>query len=194
MKTPMLKYPKAFRNLRHSMTCWRTCPNCNQQIDIELALRLSGWSQLAPSKFGLKCPNCKMILAARQRPGMAVYWCVFAVVVALGLVGIATGHLTRPVMLVAAAGLGVYSVLMQRWRLKSLIELDVPPPGVELREIQPSAKEYDYLEGRGVRDKVFRVNQASAAVTGPEWICSNCKRSNPDRLMSAGNAITAEVK
>jgi hypothetical protein len=161
------------------MTCWRTCPNCNQQIDIELALRLSGWSRFAPPNCGVRCPKCKKVLAACQRAGMAVYWCVFSIVVALGLLGIATGHLTRPVMLLAAAVLGVFSVLMQRWRLKSLIELDLPPPGVELREVQPSAKEYEYLDGRGARDKVFRFNQASFEVTGPEWNCSNCKRSNP---------------
>ena len=104
---PMVGYPKvvtSFRNLRRAMRCWRTCPNCNQQIDIQLALRLSGWSKLASPKFGIRCPNRKKILAARQQGGIAAFWIAFAVVFAMEMLGIVTGHLARAGMLLTTLG------------------------------------------------------------------------------------------
>jgi hypothetical protein len=178
----LVRYAKvvtSFRGLRRAMHSWRTCPNCNQQFDLDLALRLSGWSKLAPSNFGIRCPNCKMILAARQRGGFAAFWAVLAVVFAIEMLAIATGHLTRTSVALIGLGLGVFALLMQRWRLRSLIELGLPPPGVELREVLPSAKEYAYLEGKDGRDKAFRFDPATTADPGPEWVCSNCKQPNP---------------
>ena len=174
-----LKIGTAFRNLRRAMRCWRTCPNCNQDIDIQLALRLSGWSKLAPPRFGIRCPNCKEILAARQRRGFAAFWIVFAVVFAVQMLGIWTGHLARAGILLTTLGLGVFAVFMQRWRLKSLIELSLPPPDVELREVLPSAREYAYLEGKSGRTKPFQFDPSTTEDPGPEWICSNCKQPNP---------------
>ena len=48
-------------------------PNCQQEIDIELALRLSSWTKLASSIHGVRCPTCKMVLATRQRKGYVVF-------------------------------------------------------------------------------------------------------------------------
>jgi hypothetical protein len=174
-----LKVVTSFRNLRRAMRCWRTCPNCNQQIDIGSAVGLSGWSKFASPNYGIRCPNCKKILAAGQQGGFAAFWIVFSVVFALEIIGIATGHLTRAGMLLATLGLGVFQVFMQRWRLKSLIELSLPPPGVELREVVPTARTYAYLEGKRGRTKAFQFDPATTEDPGPEWICSNCKQPNP---------------
>jgi hypothetical protein len=179
---PMVGYSKvvtSFRNFRSATRCWRTCPNCNQQIDIQLALRLSGWSKLASPKFGIRCPNCKKILAARQQGGIAAFWIVFAVVFAMEMLGIVTGHLARAGMFLSTLGLGVFAVFMQRWRLRSLIELSLPPPGVELREMLPSAREYAYLEGKSGPTKAFQFDPATTEEPGPEWICSKCRQPNP---------------
>ena len=54
----------SFRKLSIVLHYPRTWLNGHQTIDLELALRLSGWSELAPTSFGVRCPNCKMILAA----------------------------------------------------------------------------------------------------------------------------------
>jgi hypothetical protein len=178
----MIRYPKvftSFRKLRRAMQCWRICPNCNQQIDIALALRLSGWSKLASPKFGIRCPNCKTILAVRQRRGFAAFWIVFAIVFPMELLGIWTGHVTRAGMLLTALGLGLLGACMQRWRLRSLIELSLPPPGVELREVFPTTREYAYLEGKSGRTKPFQFHTAIPENLGPEWSCSNCKQLNP---------------
>jgi hypothetical protein len=107
---------------------WRTCPNCQQQIDIELALRLSSWSNLAPSNYGIRCPTCKMVLAAHQRAGSAAFWVVFAIVFAFIFLGIKTNQLTRIGVLPIVVGMGIFALLMNRWKLRSLIELTVPPP------------------------------------------------------------------
>ena len=73
----------------------------------------------------------------------------------------------------------MFALFMQRWRFRSLIELGLPPPGVELREVLPSAKEYAYFEGKDGRDKAFSFDLATTEDPGPEWICSNCKQPNP---------------
>jgi hypothetical protein len=120
-----------------------------------------------------------MILAARQRAGFGAAWVVLIVVFAMGVLGIATGHLTNTGAALLGLGFAVFAFFMQRWRLRSLIELGLPPPGVELREVQPSSKDYAYLEGKLRRDKSFRFDLATTETPGPEWICSNCKQSNP---------------
>ncbi len=179
---PRVKFAKvvtAFERLRRTMHYWRTCPNCKQQIDLESAIRRSGWSKLAPSNCGIRCPNCKMILAARQRGGYAAVWAVLAVVFAIEFLAIKTGHLTRTGMGLIGLGLLVFILFMQRWRLRSLIQLSLPPSGVDLREVLPSAKTYAYIEGKDGRDKAFRFDSATTEDPGPEWICSNCKHPNP---------------
>jgi hypothetical protein len=156
---------------------WRTCPDCQQQIDIELALRLSSWSKLAPSNCGVRCPTCKMVLAAHQRRGFAVFWVVFAI--AFVFLGIKTGLLTRVSVMPIVLGMAIFAALMNRWKLRSLIALSVPPPGVELREVHPSAKDYAYLEGKNGRDQELRFDTAMTEDSRPEWICANCEQSNP---------------
>jgi hypothetical protein len=178
----LVQYAKvvtSFKGLRRAMRSWRTCPNCNQQIDLALALRLSGWSKLVPSNFGIRCPNCRMVLAARQRGGFWIFWAVLAVVFVIEVVGIATGHVTRTSIGLVGLVLGVFALFMGRWRLKSLIELGLPPPGVELREVHPSARDYAYLEDKDGRDKAFQFDTTTKVEPGPEWICSNCKQPNP---------------
>jgi hypothetical protein len=183
----LLKYAKVFTslpNFRGASPSWRTCPNCHQPTDLELALRLSSWSKLAPSNCGVRCPNCKMILAARQRGGFGAFWVVVVAAFAtMVMIGQTTRQFSRTSVLLIESPfvvlLMVLALFMERWRLRSLIELSLPPPGVELREVHPSAKDYAYLEGRDERDKVFQFDAATTAVPGPEWICSNCKQSNP---------------
>ncbi len=169
------RYARVFTPLR----IWRACPNCQRQFDIGLAVSRSSWSSLAPSSCGVRCPTCKMVLAAHQRRGFAAFWIVFAVVFAMEMLCIVTGHLARAGMLLTTLGLGVFAVFMQRWRLKSLIELSLPPPGVELREVLPSAREYAYLEGKSGRTKAWQFDPATTEEPGPEWICSNCWQPNP---------------
>jgi hypothetical protein len=170
-----VKSAKAFIPFR----VWRTCPNCQQQIDIELALRLSSWSKLAPSNCGVRCPTCKMVLAAHQRTGFAAFWVTYTIVFAFVFVGVMTNQLTRISVLPIVAGMGVFALLMNRWKLRSLIELTVPPPGVVLREVHPSARDYAYLEGKNRREQEIRLDTAVTEDTRPEWICSNCEQSNP---------------
>jgi hypothetical protein len=158
---------------------WRTCPNCQQPIDIELALRLSSWSKLAPSNCGVRCPTCKMVLVAHQRSGFAAFWVVFVIVFAFIFFAIKTNQLTRISMLPIVLGMGVFALLMNRWKLRSLIELTVPPPGVVLREVHPSAKDYAYLESNRGREQALRLDTALTEDSRPEWICSNCEQSNP---------------
>jgi hypothetical protein len=158
---------------------WRTCPNCQQQIDIELALRLSSWSSLAPSNYGIRCPTCKMVLAAHQRADSAAFWVVFVIVFAFVFLGIKTNHLTRIGVLPIVVGMGIFALLMNRWKLRALIELSVPPPGVVLREVHPSANDYAHLEGKNGREQELRLDTAVTEDSRPEWICSNCEQSNP---------------
>ncbi len=163
----------------NSSQIWRSCPNCHQQFDIGPALHRSGWSTLASSRFGVRCPICKMVLAAHQRRGFAAFWFVFVVVFTSVFAGIATKHLARVTMLPIAVAMAIFAVLMNRWKLRTLIELSVPPPGVALREVYPSAKEYAYLEGKAERGREFRIEASEAEDSRPEWICSNCKQPNP---------------
>jgi hypothetical protein len=177
-----VKYAKAvsaFQNVYRDMRNWRTCPNCHQRIDLDSALGVSGWSKLAPSNCGVRCPNCKKVLAARQRRGFAVFWAVLAVVTAIVMLGRATGRLSVISVALIELGLLVFVWFMRRWRVRSLIELSLPPPGVELREVRPSSKEYAYLEGKDGRDQAFRFDPAAKADQRPEWICGNCKQPNP---------------
>ena len=162
-----------------SFRIWRTCPNCHQEFDIESALHLSEWSTLAPSNCGVRCPTCKLVLVAHQRRGFAVFWAVFTIVFAFVFVGIKTNQLTRVAVLPIVVGMGIFAVLMKRWKLRSLIELSVPPPGVVLREVHPSAKDYAYLEGKNGRVQVVRIETSVTEDSRPEWICSNCEQSNP---------------
>jgi hypothetical protein len=97
---------------RWRKTLLANLPNCNQQIDLALALRLSGWSKWAPSNFGVRCPNCKMILAARQHGGFAAFWAVLAVVSAIEVLAIVTGHLTRTNMARISLALGLFALFM----------------------------------------------------------------------------------
>src|ERR1700679_720321 len=120
-----------------------------------------------------------MILAARQRGGDSAFWAVFAVVSAFVLLGITTGRLSRINVLLIESGLAVFAVCMQRWRLRSLIELSVPPPGVELREVLPSEKEYAYRDGKEGRDRAFRIDPATTDDHRPEWVCGNYNEPNP---------------
>lgn len=178
----LLKYAKVitpFSVYRGAKLFWQPCPNCQQQIDIELALRLSSWSKLAPSNCGVRCPNCKMVLAARQRRVLAAAWAVLALGFALVLLGITTGRLTRISVFLTVLGLAIFAVFMQRWKLRSLIKLSLPPLDVELREVHPSAKDYAYLEGRNGHDQELRIEPATTDDSQREWICSNCERSNP---------------
>jgi hypothetical protein len=172
---PLLKRAKVGK----SFLIWRTCPNCHQQFDIESALHLSGWSSLAPSNFGVRCPICKMVLAAHQRKGFGAFWAVFAIVFTFAFVGIMTKHLTRVTVLPIVVGMAIFAVLMSRWKIRSLIELSVPPSGVVLREVHSSAKDYAYLEGKDGRERELRIETPVAEDSRPEWICSNCKQSNP---------------
>ena len=169
----------SFNRLRRAMHCWRTCPNCRQQIDLEFAVRHSGWSRLASPIFGIRCPKCKVILSVRQRRGFIIFWAVLASVFAIEMLGIKTGNLTHMDALVIAVGLGVFSWLMQRWKFQSLIELNRPPQGVTLREVTPSAKDYAFLEGKNGRDNAFRVDPAAHKNPGCDWICANCNQANP---------------
>jgi hypothetical protein len=157
---------------------WQTCPNCRQRIDLDLALGYSGWSKLAPLDCGIRCPNCKMILAARQRPGLALLWAIMATVLALMFFGQEAGRLSRTAIGVMGFGLMIIALFIRRWRLRS-IELSVPPPGVKLREVTPSAREYAYREGRHRRDKAFEPDPTRTGEELPEWVCPNCKQSNP---------------
>jgi hypothetical protein len=166
-------------NFRGAKTYSRTCPNCYQPIDLELALRLSSWSKSAPSNCGVRCPKCKIILAARQRGGFGAFWVVLAVAFATIMIGQTTRRLSRTSVLLIELALVVLALFMQRWRLRSLIELSLPPPGVELREVHPSAKDYAYLEGRNGRDQELRFDPAMTEDLRPEWICANCEQSNP---------------
>lgn len=160
------------------MHYWRTCPNCRQRIDLDLALGLSGWSKLAPLNCGIRCPNCKVILAARQRPGIAVFWAALGVVLTLMLVGQETGRLSRTGVGLIGLCLLVFALFVRRWRLRSIV-LSVPPPGVKLREVTPSAREYAYIEGKDGRDKVFVPDPTTTEDQLPEWTCANCKQLNP---------------
>jgi hypothetical protein len=76
-------------------------------------------------------------------------------------------------------GLLVFAFFVGRWRLRSLIELSLPPPGVQLRELLPSAREYAYLEGKDGRDNVFLPDPTATEGQLPEWTCPNCKQPNP---------------
>jgi hypothetical protein len=158
---------------------WRTCPNCHQQFDIESALHLSEWSTLAPSNCGVRCPTCKLVLAAHQRRGFAVFWAAFAIVFAFVFVGIKTHQLTRITVVPIVVGMGIFAFFMNRWKLRSLIELSVPPRGVVLREVHPSAKDYAYLEGKNGREQELRIEKSVTEDSRPEWICSHCEQSNP---------------
>ena len=75
--------------------------------------------------------------------------------------------------------MGIFAFLMNQWKLRSLIELTVPPPGVVLREVHPSAKDYAYLEGKNGGEHELRFDTAVPEDSRPEWICSNCDQSNP---------------
>ncbi len=179
---PLIHYDKAveaFSGLRRAMHHWRACPNCHQEIDLALALRVSGWSKLAPSNCGVRCPNCKRVLAVRQRAGFAVFWVVPAVVFAILLVGQHSGHLSRNSVACIGAALAIFAFLMGQWRVRSLIEICLPPAGVELREVRPSSREYAYLEGKDGRDQAFQFGPDSNADQRPEWICPNCNQANP---------------
>jgi hypothetical protein len=178
----LVQYAKvltSFKGLRRAMRISRTCPNCNQQFDLALALHLSGWSNLAPSHFGVRCPNCKMVLAAHQRGGFWIFWVVLAVVLVIQVVGIATGQVTRTSTGLVGLVLGVFAIIVGRWRLQSLIELGLPPPGVALREVHSSARDYAYLEDKDGRERAFQFDSTTNVESGPEWICSNCKEPNP---------------
>lgn len=168
------KYARVFTPLR----IWRTCPNCHQQFDIGSALSLSGWSTLAPSNCGLRCPNCKMVLAAHQRRGFAAFWVVFSIVFAFVFVGIKTNELTRIRLPTIVVSMVIFSLLMNRWKLRSLIELTVPPTGVVLSEVHPSAEDYAYLGGKN-REQELRIERSVTEDSRPEWICSHCEQSNP---------------
>ena len=176
---PLLKRAKVGKSFR----IWRPCPNCHQQFDIESAVYRSGWSTFAPSSCGVRCPICKMVLAAHQRKGFAIFWAVFAIVFTCVFAGILTKQFTRTTarLIVIAFGIamGIFAVLMKRWRMRSLIELSVPPSGVVLREVHPSAKDYADLEGKGGREREIRIETPVAEDSGPEWICSNCNQPNP---------------
>ena len=158
---------------------WRLCPNCRQRIDLDSAVGLSGWSKLAPPNYGIRCPNCKLVLAARQLPGLAVFWFVLLLWLALMFVGQETGRLSRTGFGLMALCLAGLALLIRRWRLRS-IELSVPPSGVKLGEVMPSAREYAYREGKDDRDKVFRPDLAVTEDQLPEWVCPNCKQRNPE--------------
>ena len=160
----------------------RTCPNCQQLIDLDSALGRSGWSTWAPSDYGVRCPKCKVILAVCQRPGFAVFWAVLVIVGAIILVGELMGRLSRASVGLITLGLLVFAVFMRRWRVGSLIELSVPPPGTKLREVLPSAREYAFLEGKDGRDKVFQPDPVATESELPAWTCSNCGQPNPGSL------------
>lgn len=162
------------------MHYWRNCPNCRQRIDLELALGLSGWSKIAPAKYGIRCPNCKVVLAARQRPGVAIFWALLVVLLALMFVGQETGGMPRIVVWLFGLCLVIVVVFMRRWRLRS-IELSVPPRGLKLREVTPSEREYAYREGKDGRNRPFVADPDPGITTAklPEWTCLNCKQRNP---------------
>ena len=168
-------FQKFYRDTRYS----RTCPNCHQPIDLDFAPGVSGWSKWAPSNCGVRCPSCKKILAARQRGGFAILWAVLAVVTAICLLGETTGRLSRISIALIELGFLLFAWFMRQWRVRSLIELSLPPPGVELREVRPSSKEYAYLEGKDGRDQAFRFDPAMKEDERPDWICGNCKQPNP---------------
>jgi hypothetical protein len=179
---PLVKYAKIvnlFQNRYLDKRNWRTCPTCQQRIDVDFALSVSGWSKLAPSNCGVRCPNCKKVLAARQRGGFAFFWAVLAVAGSIMLLGQTTGRLSRTSVALIGLALLVFAWFMRRWRVRSLIELSLPPPGVELREVRPSLKEYAYLEGKEERNKAFRFDLVSKEDGRPDWICANCKQLNP---------------
>ena len=120
-----------------------------------------------------------MVLAAHQRKGFAAFWVVFAVVFTFVFIGRKTNQLPRISLLPIVVGMLIFALLMHRWKLRSLIELTVPPPGLVLREVHPSARDYAYLEGKSGREQALRLNTALTEQSGPEWICSNCEQSNP---------------
>ena len=161
------------------MHIWRTCPNCRQSIDLNSALGLSAWSKWAPRNCGIRCPNCKVILAARQRPGFAVFWVVLAVVFAVILLGQRAGRLSRTGVGFLEMGLVVLALVARWWKVRSLIQLSLPPRGVELREVMPSKREYAYLEGKDRRDRTFQPDPSAGEDRGPEWTCPNCNQPNP---------------
>ena len=161
------------------MHIWRTCPNCRQSIDLNLALGLSAWSKWAPRNCGVRCPNCKIILAARQRRGFAVFWVVLAVVSAVILLGQRTGRLSRTGVGFLELGLVVFALIARWWKVRSLIELSLPPPGVGLREVLPSKREYAYLEDKGRRERTFQADPAASEDHTSEWTCPNCNQPNP---------------
>lgn len=157
----------------------RTCPNCHQLFDLDAALGFSGWSKLAPSNCGVRCPNCQIILAVRQRPGLAIFWGVLFVVSAILLTGQVNDWFSRTEVAVMQLGLVVFALLMFRWKVRSLIELRVPPPGVDLREVTPSAREYRYLEGKDGQGDAFQPDPTAREDQLPEWTCPNCAQANP---------------
>jgi hypothetical protein len=156
----------------------RTCPNCRQRIDLDLAVRFSGWSKLAPPNFGIRCPNCKVVLAARQRPGLAVFWVVFGIVLTVMLLGQQTGRWTRTSLGLLGLCLFVLALSIRWWRLRS-IELSVPPAGLKLGEVTPSTREYAYLENKDDREKVFMPDPNTTENQPSEWTCLNCNQPNP---------------
>ena len=89
-------------------------------------------------------------------------------VFALVFFGIKTSQLTRVSMLPIAVGMGIFAFLMNQWKLRSLIELLVPPPGVVLREVHPRAKDYAYLEGKKGGEHQLRFDTAMPEDSRPE--------------------------
>jgi hypothetical protein len=119
-----------------------------------------------------------MVLAAHQRPGVAILWFVLVVWLALMFIGQQTGRLSRTGFGLMGLCLVVLALFIRRWRLRS-IELTVPPPGVKLREVMPTAREYAYREGKNARDNVFRPDLTVPPDELLEWVCANCRQANP---------------
>jgi hypothetical protein len=86
---------------------------------------------------------------------------------------------TRITVVPIVVGMGIFAFFMNRWKLRSLIELSVPPRGMVLREVHPSAKDYAYLEGKNGREQELRIEKSVTEDSRPEWICSHCEQSNP---------------
>ena len=152
----------------------QNCPNCHQLIDVGLAVGMSGWSRRLPRTFGVRCPNCKKVVAASQRSNWPL-WTVLFLGFGLVLVGQINGHLSKPVAVLLQVILAAVVLL---WRYPPVI-LMRPPAGVALLEATPSSREYEYLEGRSVRAAEFRPDAQTVESQSADWVCTNCRQSNP---------------
>jgi len=166
------------------MATTRICPNCQQPFDLAAAIRMSGWSRTAPVSCGIRCPTCKRVLSAHDVRGLAARslpWILVAFCLA-ALFGIATGHLPRAALLLIGPAFIAAISVHGRWTLRRMVLLEIPPPGVVLREVFPSAREYAYLEGKEDPGLGFQPDDEAMTDPSPDWTCSNCAQANPSAL------------